>query len=48
VGEEGRNTNYKSSLGTYWKLYRLVYEKAIGEMINIQMNRVMHRIFALY
>lgn len=43
-----RSTKHKSSLGTYWKLYRLVYERATGQKLNGQMNRVIHRVKALF
>ncbi|KAF2415628.1 hypothetical protein EJ08DRAFT_673832 [Tothia fuscella] len=33
-----------NSLGTYWKLYRLVYERATGQKINGPMTRGMHKI----
>jgi hypothetical protein len=45
-GKEGRRlrgTKHASSLGTYWKLYRLVYERATGEKIVGPMNRGMHK-----
>src|SRR5215469_2980796 len=47
-GRRRRGTKHKSSLGTYWKLYRLVYERATGEKINGKMNRIMHRVIALH
>ncbi len=47
-GRRRRGTKHKSSLGIYWKLYRLVYERATGEKINGQMNRVMHRVFSFH
>jgi hypothetical protein len=33
-----------STLGTYWKVFRLVYERARGEKIEGKMNRHMHRV----
>lgn len=36
-----RGTKYKSSSGTYWKLYRLVYERATGDKIKDQ-NKPWH------
>jgi len=33
-----------STLGTYWKVFRLVYERATGEKIEGKMNRHMHRV----
>jgi hypothetical protein len=47
LGKGGRKkcgTKHASSLGTYWKLYRLVYEKAMGEKINGEMTREMHEV----
>jgi len=35
-GRRMRGTKHKSSLGTYWKLYRLVYERATGDKIKGQ------------
>ena len=29
-GRRRRGTKHNSSLGTYWKLYRLVYQRATG------------------
>jgi len=43
-GRRRRGTKYKSSLGTYWKLYRLVYERATGDKINGKVNRGMHKV----
>jgi len=46
-GKNGRRkcgTKYKSSLNSYWKQYRLVYERATNEKLNGQLNRVMHRV----
>ncbi|KAF8849761.1 hypothetical protein BDZ45DRAFT_809712 [Acephala macrosclerotiorum] len=34
-----------STLGTYWKVFRLVYERATGEKIEGKMNRHMHKLF---
>jgi hypothetical protein len=33
-----------STLGTYWKVFRLVHERAIGEKIEGKLNRQMHRV----
>jgi hypothetical protein len=33
-----------STLGTYWKVFRLVHERATGEKIGGKMNRHMHRV----
>lgn len=43
-GRKRRGTKLSSSLGTYWKCYRLVYERATGSKIEPQMNRQMHRV----
>ncbi|KAI3532108.1 C2H2 finger domain-containing protein [Colletotrichum abscissum] len=46
VGKDGRKkrgTKKKSSLGTYWKVFRLVFERAVGKKINQKLNRSMHR-----
>jgi hypothetical protein len=47
TGKGGRRmhgTKYRSSLGTYWKLYRLVCERASGDKIKGQINRGMHKV----
>ena len=33
-----------STLGTYWKVFRLVHERETGEKIGGKMNRYMHRV----
>jgi hypothetical protein len=33
-----------STLGTYWKVFRLVYERVTGEKFRGKMNRHMHRV----
>jgi hypothetical protein len=33
-----------STLGTYWKVFRLVHERATGERIEAKMNRHMQRV----
>ncbi|KAH8663686.1 hypothetical protein BGZ60DRAFT_565713 [Tricladium varicosporioides] len=33
-----------STLGTYWKVFRLVHERATGEKINRKIDRYMHRV----
>lgn len=43
-GRRMRGTKHKSSLGTYWKLYRLVYERATGDKIKGKMNRDVHKV----
>ncbi|KXH36374.1 C2H2 finger domain-containing protein [Colletotrichum salicis] len=42
-GRKKRGIKKKSSLGTYWKVFRLVFERAVGEKINQKLNRSMHR-----
>ena len=49
VGEDGRRLRgirKKSTLETYWKVYRLVYERATGSKIGGQITRQMHRVGA--
>ncbi|KAF1809568.1 C2H2 finger domain protein [Eremomyces bilateralis CBS 781.70] len=46
-GKEGRRlrgTKLASSLGTYWKIYRLTYERATGDKINGPTTRGMHKV----
>ncbi|KAJ9656079.1 hypothetical protein H2201_008651 [Coniosporium apollinis] len=43
-GRKRRGTKLASSLGTYWKVYRLVYERATGGKIDPQMTRQMHKV----
>ncbi|KAK1707756.1 C2H2 finger domain protein [Colletotrichum acutatum] len=43
-GRKKRGIKKKSSLGTYWKVFRLVFERAVGEKINQKLNRSMHRV----
>ncbi len=43
-GRKKRGTKKSSSLGTYWKVYRLVYERATGDKLDAVMNRRMHRV----
>ena len=43
-GRKKRGTTKSSSLGTYWKVYRLVYERAMGEKLDAKLNRKMHRV----
>jgi hypothetical protein len=35
-----------STLGTYWKIFRLIYEEANSEKIPPRLNRQMHRVTA--
>ena len=47
VGKDGRKrrgTKKKSSLSTYWKVFRLVFERAMGEKLDPKMNRSMHKV----
>jgi hypothetical protein len=43
-GRRRQGTKRTSSLGTYWKVYRLAYERATGDKINGAMNRGMHKV----
>lgn len=43
-GRKRRGTKYASSLGTYWKVFRLVYERATGDKIDGKTNRSMHKV----
>jgi hypothetical protein len=50
LGKDGRiirGTKKKSSLGTYWKVFRLMFERATGEKVDPKMNRGMHKVFSL-
>ena len=50
-GKKGRKLQKikkRSSLGTYWKVFRLVYERATGAKIDGKTNRSMHKVTALY
>ncbi|KAF2676663.1 hypothetical protein K458DRAFT_180019 [Lentithecium fluviatile CBS 122367] len=45
-GKGGRKrwgTKHASSLGTYWKVFRLVYERATNAKLVAKMNRSMHK-----
>lgn len=33
-----------SSLGTNWKVFRLVYERATGVKLDLKLNRQMHKV----
>ncbi|KAK3290594.1 C2H2 finger domain protein [Chaetomium fimeti] len=46
-GRKKRGTTKSSSLGTYWKVYRLVYERATGEKLDAKLNRKMHSVLKL-
>lgn len=46
-GKDGRRlpgTKCKSSLDTFWKVFRLVYERETSNKITTQMNRQMRRV----
>lgn len=46
-GKDGRRLpgiKRKSSLETFWKVFRLVYERATSSKIEKPMNRQMHRV----
>ncbi|KAK4148490.1 C2H2 finger domain protein [Chaetomidium leptoderma] len=42
-GRQLRGTKKKSSLETYWKMFRLVYERAMTQKLDAKLNRQMHR-----
>ncbi|KAK2035837.1 C2H2 finger domain-containing protein [Colletotrichum somersetense] len=49
VGKDGRKRSgikKKSSLGTYWKIFRLVFESALGERISSKLGHSMRKILA--
>lgn len=43
-GRKKRGTKKRSSLGTHWKLFRLVFERAMDERIGSKLNRGMHKV----
>jgi len=43
-GRRMRGIKHKSSLGTYWKVYRLMYERATGDKIKGPLTRSMHKV----
>ncbi|KAF1964356.1 hypothetical protein BU23DRAFT_585611 [Bimuria novae-zelandiae CBS 107.79] len=48
-GKGGRRRwgmKHTSSLGTYWKVFRLVYERATGVKLDGKMNRSMHKVLS--
>jgi hypothetical protein len=47
VGRRLAGIQSASTLGTYWKVFRLVYERAAGEKIEGKMNRHMHRVSSI-
>ncbi|XP_044718700.1 C2H2 finger domain-containing protein [Hirsutella rhossiliensis] len=47
VGKDGRKrrgTRKSSSLSTYWKVFRLVFERATGDKLDPKLNRRMHKV----
>ncbi|KJZ72256.1 hypothetical protein HIM_08398 [Hirsutella minnesotensis 3608] len=47
IGKDGRKRRgikKSSSLGTYWKVFRLVFERATGDKLDSKMNRRMHKV----
>ncbi|KAM4064329.1 hypothetical protein HRG_012698 [Hirsutella rhossiliensis] len=47
VGKDGRKrrgTRKSSSLSTYWKVFRLVFERATGDKLEPKLNRRMHKV----
>ena len=50
-GKGGRKccgTKLASSLGTYWKVFQLVYERATGVKIGSKTTHSMHKVTALH
>jgi hypothetical protein len=43
-GRRLKGVKSSESLGTYWKVFRLVYERATGEKVNGKTTRKMHRV----
>jgi hypothetical protein len=43
-GKRLKGVKSSNSLGTYWKVFRLVYEKATDSKINGKTTRKMHRV----
>lgn len=43
-GRRKQGTKKKSSLGTRWKVFRLMYKRAMGEKLNGKLNRKMHKV----
>ena len=47
IGKDGRKKRgikTRSSLETMWKLFRLVFEREMGEKLHPKMNRKMHKV----
>jgi hypothetical protein len=43
-GNRKRRIKYKSTLGTYWKIFRLVYTGETGRRLDDTLNREMHKV----
>jgi hypothetical protein len=43
-GRRLKGVKSSDSLGTYWKVFRLVHERATGSKIDGKLNRKMHRV----
>ncbi|OAQ57486.1 C2H2 finger domain-containing protein [Pochonia chlamydosporia 170] len=43
-GRKLRGTTKSSSLGTAWKVFRLVYERVVGAKLDPKLNRNMHKV----
>ena len=43
-GRRLRGIKTSSSLGTCWKIFRLVYERATGVKLDPKLNRLMHKV----
>ncbi|KAK7937416.1 uncharacterized protein PG986_014284 [Apiospora aurea] len=43
-GRRLRGIKKRSSLGTYWKVFRLAYKRAVGEKVDPKLNRSMHKV----
>ena len=43
-GRRVRGVRSAHTLGTYWKVFRLVYERATGDKIKGEINRKIHRV----
>ncbi|KAK7927845.1 hypothetical protein PG985_004843 [Apiospora marii] len=44
AGRRLRGIKNRSSLGTYWKVFRLAYERAVAEKVEPKLNRSMHKV----
>jgi len=47
-GRRVRGVRSAHTLGTYWKVFRLVYERAIGDKIKGEVNRKIHRVCSIH